>query len=86
MTSPPRPVLITYAQSRVLRQLVHDGADNLVLADRLSLSPNTIKTHMRALLALTGYPNRTALVIAILRGDIRPEVRRPAHWSRENAA
>lgn len=58
------------AQYRVLVQLLRDGADNRTLARRLHLSEETVKCHIKALLALAGLSTRTELAVAILRRDI----------------
>ena len=75
-------VSITRAEARVLDELMRDGASNQTIARRLCLSEDTVKTHMKRLLAATDCPDRTSLVVAIFRRAIRIRVRRtPAHPS-----
>lgn len=66
-----RTVVVSPAQYRVLRALLHDGADNDTLARRLGIGVPTIKDHLRVLFAATGTTTRTELVVAVLRGRVR---------------
>lgn len=56
---------------RVLTALLHDGADTVTLSRRVGLAENTVKVHMKALFQATGCRSRTALAVAVLRGDIK---------------
>lgn len=65
-----RVVTLTPMQRRVLDELCTDGASNEDIAARLYVTPDTIKTHLRHILAATGAANRTALVVAVLTGTV----------------
>lgn len=54
----------------VLRGLMVDGADNRTVGRRVHVGEETIKTHMRRIYHKTGMPSRTALVLALARGDL----------------
>ena len=58
------------AQADVARELVRDGAGNKQIARRLGLSVETVKSHLQAVYAATGYRDRTSLVLAITTGRI----------------
>lgn len=70
-TAEPRTVRISPAQQRVLDELMRDGADTDIIARRLTLSPWTVRSHMNAVLKATGQPTRTALAVALFRGQLR---------------
>lgn len=78
MTAVPTPAdreivpiaVLTRAQRAVLGQLTEDGASDLEIADRLGLAEQTVKAHMKAIFKATGCRNRTALVVACLRGRL----------------
>jgi DNA-binding CsgD family transcriptional regulator len=55
--------VITPAERRVLEELVRDGADNYVIAQRLQCERATIKFHLYQLFQKTGVSNRTALAL-----------------------
>lgn len=57
-----------------LRALMFDGADNHTLARRLGIKYETLKFYMRRLIERTGYPSRTALVLAYERGEFTVRV------------
>lgn len=65
-----RSVDITHAEALVLRELLRDGAWNPVIAKRLTLSLETVKTHMKVMMAKAGAANRTELVLLILREEV----------------
>jgi DNA-binding CsgD family transcriptional regulator len=67
---PPRVVRVTVHQKRVVEALMADGATNAVLARRLGLTIETVRTHMARILRATGCPDRTALVVALARRRI----------------
>lgn len=54
----------------ILGHLLVDGPSNLTIARKIRRAEDTVKTHMRRILARSGMPNRVALVIGILRDDI----------------
>jgi len=48
------------------------GNSNKIVADKLSISEETVKTHMRSILSKLGANDRThAVTIAVKRGVIR---------------
>lgn len=64
----PRPAPAVLPSSLTPRErdvlaLVTEGLSNREIAERLSVSVTTIKTHVAALLTKTGRPNRIALAI-----------------------
>lgn len=66
----PRLVRCTEAEIRVLTELVRDGAENVTIAKRLHLSYDTVKTHLKRVTCRIQTPNRTALAVGLVRGDI----------------
>jgi two-component system vancomycin resistance associated response regulator VraR len=44
-------------------QVVTTGASNSVVAEKLGLSENTVKSHIRSMIEKTGCANRTELAI-----------------------
>lgn len=66
----PRLVRCTEAEIRVLTELVRDGAENGIIAKRLHLSHDTVKTHLKRVTSRIQTPNRTALAVGLVRGDI----------------
>jgi DNA-binding NarL/FixJ family response regulator len=53
----------------VLRRLCDEGGSNRQIGDALGLSEDTVKTHMKGVLAKLGAADRTqAVVIALRRG------------------
>lgn len=77
--SPP-VVRISPRELEVLKALMIDGADNPTLARRLGCSYNTVKTHIASLLRKTNTPNRTALALEYLRGQVVIEVEKWDGW------
>jgi DNA-binding NarL/FixJ family response regulator len=72
--------VITPAERRVLEELVRDGADNYVIAQRLHVQPATVKFHLYQIFQKTNLTNRTALALWWIRkgryqGDPVPELR-----------
>lgn len=65
---------ITPRERDALVELLNDGADNETIARRMGVQYDTAKTHLRNLLAKSGMPNRTALALAVERGEIVPRV------------
>ena len=63
---------LSSSELAVLRELT-TGAGNDDIADRLSISVNTVKTHIQHMLEKTGFANRTELAIeARVRGVVIP--------------
>lgn len=70
MTKGARLVALTYSEARVVRELMLDGARNPIIAKRLFITEDTVKSHMKAILRKTGCADRTKLVMALLRQQI----------------
>jgi DNA-binding NarL/FixJ family response regulator len=71
MTRPvPRLVALTPAEHRVLRAFLHDGADNPTLARRCDVSTETIRSHIRRILAATATRSKAELAVAALTGRL----------------
>lgn len=68
---------LTPAQRRVAAELACDGPTNEELAERLGISVETVKSHMRQIRAATGYTDRTALAVALVRRRVVIRVRIP---------
>jgi DNA-binding NarL/FixJ family response regulator len=66
----PREVHLARRQADVLDELLADGASNAAIGKRLYLSEDTVKTHLRTIMAKAGVGNRTELVVAVLREKI----------------
>lgn len=66
----PIVVHFTAAEMRVLGELMKDGAENLQIAERLFLSPETVKSHMRKVLRKADVRGRAALVLHLARRRI----------------
>ncbi|HEX8770883.1 MAG TPA: LuxR C-terminal-related transcriptional regulator [Acidimicrobiales bacterium] len=58
---PPTPWESLTAAERQVVELVAEGLSNAEIADCLGLSPRTVQSHLRHLLAKLGLPTRTAL-------------------------
>jgi DNA-binding CsgD family transcriptional regulator len=65
-----RVVRISPGQQRVLAELLKDAATNQQIAHRLWVTVDTVKTVLGRLYKLTGTADRTALVRAVLSGDV----------------
>ncbi|MEU8530343.1 MULTISPECIES: response regulator transcription factor [Streptomyces] len=71
-TAPAWAARLTDREADVLR-LVATGMTNAEIADRLSVGPATVKTHVAAVLAKTGARDRTqAVIVAYESGFITP--------------
>lgn len=66
-----REAILTPAQWRVYCALRYDGADDLTIAARLGISPNTVKTHLQRVYEKAGVSTRAALLAAELNGEVR---------------
>lgn len=68
-------IFISPRECDVLNELVTDGATNNQIAQRLCLSEDTIKTHVKSLLGKTRCNHRTELVVRTMRDQFRFVVR-----------
>ena len=75
---PPRPgssanppvVELTPRQFEVINELAHDGATNAEIAERLGMSLHNVGVRMGEIMSRTGYHDRTALAVALIRRRI----------------
>jgi DNA-binding NarL/FixJ family response regulator len=74
-TTDPREIQVTFREYDVAQELFKTGATNTQIADRLYISEDTVKTHMKRLLARTGSGTRSELIVAHYRGRIRLSAR-----------
>lgn len=58
---PPREWKLTQREKEVFR-LVRRGLGNQAIARHLTISPNTVKTHLRAIFEKSGFRTRVALI------------------------
>lgn len=65
-----RVIRVTEREAQVAYALIYDGAPNDIIARRLGISVETVKHHVKRLSAKVETNNRTALAVAILRGDV----------------
>lgn len=72
-----REVVLTRRQHDVVRELAADGATNEDIAERLHMSIDTVKTHVRDSLRAAGLNNRTALAVALARRRLTVRVKPP---------
>lgn len=68
----PSYVRFTRRELSVLRELMKAGEPNDVIADRLFISLDTVKSHVRNILGKTEAANRTELALRLLRQEIIP--------------
>jgi DNA-binding CsgD family transcriptional regulator len=66
----PSVVRVSYRQYTVLRALLFDAASNAQIAKRLTLTEDTVKTHMRRIFNLLGVRDRQAVAIAVWSGAV----------------
>lgn len=76
----PRVVIVTPRQRAVIGELARDGADNKTIALRLGVVEDTIKSHVKHVIAATGADNRTHLVCLLLRGHVQLRVEDNRNW------
>jgi DNA-binding NarL/FixJ family response regulator len=55
------------ARERAVLELVGEGLSNAEIGERLHIGVTTVKTHITALMAKTGSPNRVRLALLALR-------------------
>jgi len=71
MAQPPTPGQDLTARERAVLALMVEGLNNTQIADRLVVSPSTIKSHVSHILAKLGVASRTeAVVLAVRHGVI----------------
>jgi DNA-binding NarL/FixJ family response regulator len=73
-TPEPPVVQITPRMRDVLQELITDGATNRVIARRLELSLDSVKTHLCRLYRAFGVKDRTQLVVWVLTRKVRIEL------------
>ena len=56
---------------RVVAELCRDGATNAQIAARLGVTEDTVKSQLRVAMGATGAETRTALALAVARGELR---------------
>lgn len=68
----PVCIIVTPGMAEILRELAHDGATNPEIADRLSVSINTVKAQFKNIKELLPpeYGNRTTLALGLHRKRI----------------
>jgi DNA-binding NarL/FixJ family response regulator len=65
-----RTIAVSPRQIQVVHELARDGAKNDVIGARLGISPVTVGNHMWAVMKAAGTPTRTALALAVDRGEL----------------
>jgi DNA-binding NarL/FixJ family response regulator len=70
--APPsqREIELTPGEWRVYCALRYDGAGNEIIARRLGIALDTVKTHMRRIMVKAGCDSRAALLAAELNDEI----------------
>ena len=61
---------VTTSQRRVLAEFMCDGASNAQIAERLGLDVETVKSHISAVLAVSGCHSRAELAIKLMRRQV----------------
>lgn len=69
--TPAREVQVTFREHDVAHELFKTGGTNTQIARHLCLSEDTVKTHMKRLLARTGEATRSELIVAHYQGRLR---------------
>lgn len=62
--------MLTEQEARVAFAFLHDGATNEIVARRVGINIETVKTYMRRLLEKTGTDNRAAFAVIVLTGGV----------------
>lgn len=81
----PRIADVTAAQRAVIGELTRDGASNRTIGQRLFITEDTVKCHVRAAMKATGCGSRTALAVALLRGQLVLRTR-ATNWADRDVA
>jgi DNA-binding NarL/FixJ family response regulator len=68
MTAPV--VTVTRMERRVLDELLRDGPPNGEIGERLHITEDTVKSHIKNILSKTGATNRTQLAVRVFRDQI----------------
>lgn len=79
-TATQETIYVSQSEWRVLTAFLHDGGSNETVARRLCCSQETVKTHMRRLLAKTGCDTRSSLAVAVLRGHVHVQPSPSRRW------
>lgn len=66
-----RDVQVTKREYDVATELLRRGGTNQQIAQKLFVSEDTVKTHMKRLLLRTGSASRTELIVAVFRDRVR---------------
>lgn len=75
MTAPaPKIVQVTPAQRKLIGIFMTDGADPDTIAHRMGMRRGTVYNRFTRILERCELPNRTALALALERGQIRLRV------------
>lgn len=75
MTAPaPRIVRVTPAQREMIGIFMTDGADPETVARRMGITRGTAYNRFTRIMRRAGVPNRTALALALERGQIKLRV------------
>ena len=75
MTAPaPRILRVTAAQREMIGIFMADGADPNTIAHRMGIARGTAYNRFTRILTKAGVPNRTALALALERGQIKLRV------------
>lgn len=62
----PPTVYVTAREFACVEELLRDGATNKQIAKRLYISEDTVKSHVKKVLAKAGVANRTQFAVAVL--------------------
>lgn len=74
----PIVIDVTEAERSVLVELTRDGASNRVIANRLGIEVETVKSHLKNVMCrLPTVNDRTALAIGLIRESIQTRIRPP---------